>query len=84
MFTRFFIERPIFASVLSIVITLAGGLALLALPIAMFPQIAPPAVSVTCQYPGASAQVVAETDRRAHRAAGQRRREHDVHVVGLH
>jgi len=61
VFTRFFIERPIFASVLSIVITLAGGLALLALPIAMFPQIAPPTVSVTCQYPGASAQVVAET-----------------------
>ena len=61
MFTRFFIERPIFASVLSIVITLAGGLAILALPIAMFPQIAPPTVSVTCQYPGASAQVVAET-----------------------
>ena len=61
MFTRFFIDRPIFASVLSIVITLAGGLALVSLPIAMFPQIAPPTVSVICQYPGASAQVVAET-----------------------
>jgi multidrug efflux pump subunit AcrB len=61
VFTRFFIDRPIFASVLSIVITLAGGLALVNLPIAMFPQIAPPTVSVTCQYPGASAQVVAET-----------------------
>ena len=61
MFTRFFIERPIFASVLSIAITLAGGLALVNLPIAMFPLIAPPTVSVTCQYPGASAQVVAET-----------------------
>ena len=61
MFTRFFIERPIFASVLSITITLAGGLALVNLPIAMFPLIAPPTVSVTCQYPGASAQVVAET-----------------------
>ncbi len=61
MFTRFFIERPIFASVLSITITLAGALALAALPIAMFPLIAPPTVSVTCQYPGASAQVVAET-----------------------
>ena len=61
MFTRFFIDRPIFASVLSIVITLAGGLALVSLPIAMFPRIAPPTVSVTCQYPGASAQVVAET-----------------------
>ena len=56
MFTRFFIDRPIFASVLSIVTTLAGGLALVNLPIAMFPQIAPPTVSVTCQYPGASAQ----------------------------
>ena len=61
VFTRFFIDRPIFASVLSIVITLAGGLALRALPIAMFPQIAPPTVTVSCQYPGASAQVVAET-----------------------
>jgi multidrug efflux pump len=61
VFTRFFIDRPIFASVLSIVITLTGALALAALPIAMFPQIAPPTVSVTCQYPGASAQVVAET-----------------------
>ena len=54
MFIRFFIDRPIFASVLSIAITLAGGLALLNLPIAMFPQIAPPTVSVTCQYPGAA------------------------------
>ena len=62
MFSRFFIDRPIFATVLSIAITLAGGLALLAsLPIAMYPPIAPPTVNVTCQYPGASAQVVAET-----------------------
>ena len=61
MFSRFFIDRPIFATVLSIAITLAGGLALWALPIALYPPIAPPTVSVTCQYPGASAQVVAET-----------------------
>ncbi len=61
MFSRFFIDRPIFATVLSIAVTLAGGLALWALPIAMYPPIAPPTVSVTCQYPGASAQVVAET-----------------------
>ncbi|WP_165075004.1 efflux RND transporter permease subunit [Paludisphaera rhizosphaerae] len=61
MFTRFFIDRPIFASVISIVITLAGGLALYSLPVAMFPQIAPPTVMVTCQYPGANAQVVADT-----------------------
>ncbi|MBV8381828.1 MAG: efflux RND transporter permease subunit, partial [Planctomycetaceae bacterium] len=61
MISRFFIDRPIFASVLSIVITLAGGIALLALPIAQYPQIAPPTVQVDCNYPGASAQVVAET-----------------------
>ena len=60
MFSRFFIDRPIFASVLSIVITLAGGIALFHLPLAMYPTIAPPTVSVTCQYPGASANVVAE------------------------
>ena len=61
MFSRFFIDRPIFASVLSIVITLAGALSLYSLPIAMFPQIAPPTVMVSCQYPGANAQVVADT-----------------------
>jgi len=61
VFSRFFIDRPIFAAVLSIVITLAGGLALWALPIAQYPQISPPNVSVECAYPGASAQVVAET-----------------------
>jgi len=61
VFSRFFIDRPIFASVLSIVITLAGLLSLYALPIAQYPQISPPNVSVECTYPGASAQVVAET-----------------------
>ena len=61
VFSRFFIDRPIFATVLSIAITLAGALALWSLPIAMYPPIAPPTVNVTCQYPGASAQVVAET-----------------------
>ncbi|HZW33989.1 MAG TPA: efflux RND transporter permease subunit, partial [Isosphaeraceae bacterium] len=61
MFSRYFIDRPIFATVLSIVITLAGAIALWALPLALYPPIAPPTVQVTCQYPGASAQVVAET-----------------------
>ena len=61
MFSRFFIDRPIFATVLSIAITLAGAISLGSLPIAMYPPIAPPTVNVTCQYPGASAQVVAET-----------------------
>ncbi|MEN6457455.1 MAG: multidrug efflux RND transporter permease subunit [Thermoguttaceae bacterium] len=61
MFSRFFIDRPIFASVLSIVITIAGLVALLTLPIAQYPDIAPPTVLVACSYPGASAKVVAET-----------------------
>ncbi len=61
MISRFFIDRPIFATVLSIVITLAGGIALFNLPIAQYPQIAPPTIQVSCNYPGASAQVVAET-----------------------
>src|SRR5438874_10480503 len=61
MISRFFIDRPIFAAVLSIVITLTGGIALFALPIAQYPPVTPPGVSVTINYPGASAQVVADT-----------------------
>lgn len=61
MISRFFIDRPIFASVLSIVITLAGAIALFALPIALYPPISPPVVQVDCRFPGASAQVVAES-----------------------
>jgi hydrophobe/amphiphile efflux-1 (HAE1) family protein len=60
-FTHFFIDRPIFASVLSIVIVIVGGLALIGLPIAQYPEIAPPTVLVSTSYPGANAQVVAET-----------------------
>ncbi len=61
MFSRFFIDRPIFASVLSIMITLAGGIALFTLPIAQYPEITPPTVEVSAVYPGANAQVVADT-----------------------
>jgi multidrug efflux pump subunit AcrB len=61
VFSRFFINRPIFASVLSIVITLAGSIALATLPIAQYPEIAPPTVEVSASYPGANAQVVADT-----------------------
>ncbi|HEY4263211.1 MAG TPA: multidrug efflux RND transporter permease subunit [Schlesneria sp.] len=60
MISRFFIDRPIFAAVLSIAVTLAGGIAAFNLPIAQFPQVSPPTVSVTCTYPGASAKDVAE------------------------
>src|SRR6476659_5385913 len=61
MFSRFFIDRPIFASVLSMVIALVGGLALFALPVSQYPEISPPAVTVSISYPGASAKVVADT-----------------------
>src|SRR5579859_363398 len=61
MFTRFFIDRPIFATVLSIIITLAGGVALTALPVAQYPEITPPTVEVSAVYPGANAKVVADT-----------------------
>ena len=60
-FSHFFIDRPIFATVVSIVITLTGAIALLGLPIAQYPQITPPAIQVSIVYPGASAQVVADT-----------------------
>src|SRR5271169_2892644 len=61
MLTRFFIDRPIFATVLSLAIALAGTIALFTLPIAQYPQITPPGVQVSIQYPGASARVVADT-----------------------
>ncbi|WP_425613510.1 efflux RND transporter permease subunit [Anatilimnocola sp. NA78] len=61
MFSRFFIDRPIFATVLSIVVTLAGGIAVFALPVTQYPEITPPTVEVSTVYPGANAQVVADT-----------------------
>src|SRR5438876_11824862 len=61
MISRFFIDRPIFAAVLSIVIALTGGSALLSLPIAQYPPITPPSVQVSISYPGANAKVVADT-----------------------
>jgi multidrug efflux pump len=60
-FCRFFIDRPIFAGVLSILIVIVGGIALTRLPIAQYPDIVPPTVQVRATYPGATAQVLAET-----------------------
>jgi HAE1 family hydrophobic/amphiphilic exporter-1 len=61
MFSQFFIRRPIVACVLAILIILMGGVAFPTLPVAQYPQISPPVVRVTTFYPGASAQVVADT-----------------------
>src|SRR3954470_22519008 len=60
-FSRFFIERPIFASVLAIIITLAGLVSATALPVSQYPEIAPPTVTITANYPGASAETLAKT-----------------------
>jgi len=61
MFARFFIDRPIFAAVLSLFVVIAGLAATRNLPIAQYPEIAPPVVTVTAIYPGASAEVVEQT-----------------------
>jgi HAE1 family hydrophobic/amphiphilic exporter-1 len=61
MFSRFFIERPIFANVIALITMIIGAVALLKLPVERFPQITPPTVMVSTIYPGASAQVVADT-----------------------
>ncbi len=61
MFSRFFIHRPIFASVISIIIVLAGLMALRALPIAHYPDIAPPTVIISANYPGASTETLIRT-----------------------
>ncbi|MFN3349784.1 efflux RND transporter permease subunit [Pseudorhodoplanes sp.] len=59
--SHFFIDRPIFAAVLSTVFIILGAVAFLRLPIAQYPEIAPPVINITGQYPGASAEVVADT-----------------------
>ena len=61
MFSNFFIRRPRFAIVLSIVITLAGCIALTKLPVTLYPEVTPPEISVSANYPGASAEVVSKT-----------------------
>ncbi|MBP3957669.1 efflux RND transporter permease subunit [Gemmata sp. G18] len=61
MISRYFIDRPIFATVLSIAITLTGAISLLYLPVAQYPRVTPPGVSISISYPGASAQEVADS-----------------------
>ena len=56
MISKFFIERPIFAAVISIIITLVGAVAVSTLPVAQYPEVTPPTVQVTALYPGANTQ----------------------------
>src|ERR1700726_4490361 len=60
-FSHFFVDRPIFASVISIIVTLVGFISFRALPVTEYPEIAPPTVNVTASYAGASAEVIAQT-----------------------
>src|SRR5882672_11067978 len=59
--SRFFIDRPVFAWVIAILIMLAGALSITSLPVAQFPSLAPPAISVITSYPGASAKTLEDT-----------------------
>ena len=61
MLARFFVDRPVFATVLSIVIVIIGGVALSQLPVAQYPDVVPPTISISAVYPGANAKVVSET-----------------------
>ena len=72
-FSHFFVDRPIFATVLALLLLIVGGIAYKQLPIAQYPEIAPPTIVIRAQYPGADADT--------HRAGGERRREHALHVV---
>ena len=60
-FSHFFIDRPIFASVISIILTIVGAISYFTLPVSEYPEIAPPTVVVSALYPGATASVIAET-----------------------
>ncbi|MEL7304975.1 MAG: efflux RND transporter permease subunit, partial [Myxococcota bacterium] len=58
---HFFIERPIFAGVIWVIAVLVGSISYTSLPVAQYPNIAPPTIQVTATYPGASAETLAET-----------------------
>ncbi|STW10858.1 RND efflux system [Klebsiella pneumoniae subsp. rhinoscleromatis] len=79
--SKFFIHRPVFAWVLAIIMMIAGGLAILQLPIAQYPTIAPPAVAISAPTPGADAQTVQDTVTQVYRAEHERHRQSDVYVV---
>ena len=83
MFAKFFIERPVLANVIALVIMLLGGVALYNLPVAQYPPITPPTIQVTANYPGAECKDAGRNSCSSDRATGQRRREHALHAVYL-
>ena len=81
MISKFFIERPVLSNVIALLMILIGGVALFSLAVAQYPDVVPPTVQVTTRYPGASANDRDGHGGAADRAAGQRRRGHDLHAV---
>ena len=84
MFSKFFINRPIFATVISLVIVLAGLVSMQALPVEQYPDIVPTEIQISATYPGATARGFGRYGRRTDRAGSQRRQEHDLHVLKRH
>ena len=81
--SRIFIDRPILATVLSTLILVSGLMAIPILPISEYPDVVPPSVQVTANYPGANPRTIADTVAGTDRGSGQRRREHDLHEVDV-
>ncbi|MGT2479438.1 efflux RND transporter permease subunit [Methylobacterium oryzae CBMB20] len=79
MFSAIFVDRPRLSVVIAIVTSIAGALALFTIPVAQYPDIVPPQVSVTTTYPGASAEVVESTVAQPIRVSGRGRRQDDLH-----
>ena len=79
--SKFFINRPIVAMVIAILTVIVGAITIATLPVAQFPNIAPPEIRLQANYPGADAQDSRASGCRAHRAASQRRGQHDLHVL---
>ena len=81
---EFFINRPVFAGALAMIMVVAGLVAAFVLPISQYPELVPPQVKISTTYTGASAPVVAKFGDHADREAAQRCDRHDLHVVEQH
>jgi len=82
--SNFFIKRPIFAAVISIIIFVIGALAYFRLPLSEYPEVVPPTVVVRTSYPGANPTVIADNGGLAPRTTDQWRRRHALHVFASH
>jgi len=80
----FFIRRPIVAIVIAILTVIVGAIAIALLPIAQFPNIAPPEIWLQANYPGADAKTLEAVCRYANRTASHRRRQYGIHVFRKH